>query len=523
MAFVHRPIIFSDAGMVVSGHHRASEVGADVLKRGGTAIEAAAATSAALCVSIPYMNGIGGDCFALYFNARDGKVSAINGSGATPRGATAEFYRLAGHQEIPSRGPLSISTCGLVHAWQAALDRFGGGPLAPLLEPAIAIAEQGIPVDLGLQDYLSSEDYAKRTAAAPELARIYGPRARHELGARLKQQALAGSLRRIATEGVASFYGGALGKDLIADLSAAGAILSLDDLAKHETIFTASGSAQFHGTQVHFAPPNSQGIALGLLAGLWDILRTRPEAGGGLNPRLYMQIKRLAFKYRDQYAIDPARIRLPENLLGRERLTRMLDEESAPFDFESRSAGGDTSTFVIIDRWGNAVSWVQSLFEDFGSGVVSASTGIVMHNRLCLERLDASAEHGLMPGMRPFHTLCPALVIRDGCEMAIATPGDHGQPQSIFQVLVNVYENGQNLQAAIEAPRMRHDAGLDFIIEDRAAPGWFASASAAGFLVRKPGPWSRLLGGVNAVMRLKDGTLMSGADPRRSSYAVSAN
>lgn len=523
MEFVHRPIIFSDAGMVVSGHHRASEVGADVLKRGGTAIEAAVASSAALCVAMPQMNGIGGDCFALYFDSRDGKVSAINGSGATPGNATPEFYRLAGRKEIPSRGPLSISTCGLVHAWQAALDRFGGGPLAPLLEPAIALADQGVPVDLGLQDYLSSDDYGRRTAAAPELARIYGPRAPRELGARLKQQALAGSLRRIAKDGVASFYGGALGKDLIADLSAAGALLSLADLAEHRTIFAASGSARFHGARVHFAPPNSQGIALGLLAGLWDILRARPEAGAGLNPRLYMQIKRLAFKYRDQYAIDPARIALPEDLLGRERLTGMLDQESAAFDFESRSAGGDTSTFVIIDRWGNAVSWVQSLFDDFGSGVVSPSTGIVMHNRLCLERLDAGPGLGLMPGMRPFHTLCPALVIRDGCEMAIATPGDHGQPQSIFQVLVNVYDRGQNLQAAIEAPRMRHDAGLDFMMEDRAAPDWFASASAAGFLVRKLGPWSRLMGGVNAVMRSKDGSLMSGADPRRSSYAVSAS
>ena len=522
MAFVHRPIIFSESGMVVSGHHRASEVGAGVLRRGGTAIEAAVATSAALCVAIPNMNGIGGDCFALYFDAREGKVTAINGSGAAPRDASPEFFIRAGYDRIPARGPWSISTCGLAHAWQAALDRFGGGPLAPLLEPAIALAERGVPVDLHLQDYFASPEYAERAAAAPELARIYGPPARRELGVPVRQPALAESLRRIAAEGVATLYGGALGRALIEDLNAAGALLSLDDLAKHTTGFTASGSARFHGARVHFAPPNSQGIALGLLAGLWDILRTRPEAGGGLDPRLYMRIKRLAFKYRDRYAIDPARIALPENLFTRERLSGMLDHESAPFEFESRSGGGDTSTFVIIDRDGNAVSWVQSLFDDFGSGVLSPSTGIVMHNRLCLESLDAGPERGLMPGMRPFHTLCPALVIRDGCEIAIATPGDHGQPQSLFQVLVNVYDRGLNLQEAIEAPRMRHDSGLDFMIEDRAAPAWIESASAAGFRVRSLGPWSRLMGGVNAVMRSPSGALMSGADPRRSSWAVCA-
>jgi gamma-glutamyltranspeptidase/glutathione hydrolase len=169
------------------------------------------------------------------------------------------------------------------------------------------------------------------------------------------------------------------------------------------------------------------------------------------------------------------------------------------------------------------VSWVQSLFEEFGSGVISPSTGIVMHNRLALQRL-TDGPFQLRPGERPFHTLCPSLVEANGvCEMAIATPGDHGQPQAIFQVLTRHYAEGFHLQAAIEAPRIRHDAGVKVMVEDRAPLEWIEEIRGAGYEVSMIGPWSRLAGGVNAISRNPDGLLLAGADPRRASYAITAD
>jgi len=525
MKDTHRPIIFSGAGMVVSGHHRASEAGAAVLRSGGNAIDAAIAASATLCVAVPHMNGLGGDCFALYYDAAQRRVTAINGSGAAPALATPEAFRERGLDAIPVRGVLPISVCGLVRAWQDCYDSHGSGRLTfrQLLEDAAALAGRGGEIDLGLQEYFAGPDYAERVRESPALGELFGLPGLRPLGARLPQPALAASLERIAGQGADALYRGELGRQLVADLREQGALLREDDLARHATRFEPAPSVAFQRRRLHVAPPNSQGIALAMLAGLWQELRNTGQAPAELDPALYLRIKRIAFQARDRHACDPRRGHpFPAELLSPARLRACLEQDEAALDFEARAGGGDTSTLVVVDRWGNAVSWVQSLFEDFGSGTVSPATGFVMHNRLYLESLDGDPRRGLRPGIRPFHTLCPALLVGEHCDMAIATPGDHGQPQSIFQVLVNVYERGMDLQAAIEAPRMRHDTGPELMLESRVPPGWRGQAEALGLAARDVGPWSRLMGGVNAIQRGPGGVLMSGADPRRACYAVCA-
>jgi gamma-glutamyltranspeptidase/glutathione hydrolase len=520
MTLIHQPIVMSDAGIVVSGHHKASDAGAEVLRRGGNAIDAAVAASAVLCVVIPHMSGLGGDCFALYYEAHSERVTAINGSGAAPMKANRSFYTAAGYTAIPMRGPLSLSVCGLVHAWQASLEKFGTLSLAKALIPAIGIAETGVPTDLNLQAFFSGGIYRDLAAEFPALVQVYGPPGPRWLGQRIRQDALAKSLRQLASVGSSALYGGDLGKALVADLDHAGALLSLDDLAIHATRFDTSLSVEFRGAKVHVAPPNSQGLALALLLGLWEELSGQTESHASLSPEQYLRLKQISFHFRDQYVTDPTRSALPSNLLEKTSLQKLLGSDEVPFT-KARTVGGDTTTLVVIDRWGNAVSWVQSLFEEFGSGVLSPSTGIVMHDRLYLEKLGDDPVHGLSPGLRPFHTLCPALVIRDGCELAIATPGDHGQSQSLFQVLVNIYDRGLNIQQAIEAPRVRHDEGSTVMIEDRIPAEWVPSIQNAGYDVQRVGSWSRLMGGVNAISRHADGLLMAGADPRRACYATS--
>lgn len=515
MTLTSRPIVMSEKGIVVSGHHRASEAGADILRRGGNAFDAAVACATTLAVAIPNMNGLGGDAIALAYVAGTGTVHAINGSGKTPAAADVEEFKRRGLDSIPQRGPLSMTVCGVAHAWNTLLENFGTMRLAEVMEPAIGLAGDGVPLDTVLQAFFSGEVYAGLVRQFPELGSIYGSPAMRPLGSRIRQSALANSLRTIASHGVAALYHGDLGRILVAELQAAGSLLTVEDFSAHETLVTQSVSVGYRQSRLHAAPPNSQGIALAYLCGL-------QQAAGGmlLDPAAYMRLKEVAFEYRDRFAADPRRVRLPdlENGYFEEILC-----SSGSSKTEARAGGGDTSTLVVVDQWGNAVSWVQSLFEEFGSGVLSPSTGIVMHNRMYLEEISDQPTRGLRPKTRPFHTLCPALLVGDnGCELAIATPGDHGQPQAIFQVMENMFARAMNVQAAIEAPRLRHDTGADVMIESRAPEEWWNAIQSAGYTARDVGPWSRLMGGVNAIVRHPDGLLLGGADPRRASYAVCA-
>lgn len=521
MTSAHRPVVMGSSGMVASGHPLASLAGADMLRRGGNAVDAAVASAAALAVAVPHMNGLGGDAIGLVYEAASGRVTTVNGSGVAPEAATPERYRSLGCQSVPRRGPLSLSVPGAVRSWGDCLERWGTRSLAECLELAISLAEAGVPLDQGHMDFFAGSTYAELVTSFPALSHTFIEPGRHRLGQRLKQPMLAQTLRRLAAEGADGFYSGAIARRLVDDLEEQGALITAGDLAQHCTLFQESLAAPYLGRNVHVAPPNSQGVALALLLGMTG----QPLAGGRsdeFNPRDFMALKRAAFELRDAYVCDPRRSTLPADLLTDASL-QALAERAITAEAETRGGGGDTSTLVVMDAEGNAVSWVQSLFEEFGSGVVSESTGVVAHNRLCLERLDDDPVHGLQPGMRPFHTLCPALVVgAKGCEMAIATPGDHGQPQTIYQVLRHVYEADMSIQAAIEYPRIRHDRGREVMIEDRAPPAWWQAIEETGHEPASVGPWSRKMGGVNAIRRMADGLLMAGADPRRSAYAVPA-
>ncbi|MGV6871883.1 gamma-glutamyltransferase family protein [Pseudochelatococcus sp. B33] len=519
MTFTSRPIVMADRGLVVSGHHRASEAGAAVLRAGGNAFDAAITAATTLAVAVPHMNGIGGDAIALCYSREDDRVFAINGSGRSPAAATVEAFRRLGHDRIPSRGPLSMSVCGVVHAWEAVLKRLGTISFSAALQPAIALAETGVPVDGVLQTFLEGDSYKNLSEDFPDLASVYGPVSRRTLGSRLKQTRLAQTLRELAEEGAGALYGGEVGRRLVEDLNRVESLLTLEDLAGHDTLIGESLSVKVGDHRLHVAPPNSQGIALAYMAGLRDAQKRAGHAAGALTVTDFLRLKRIAFEKRDDVATDPGRSPLRTSGLDDEPFGELLAGEGST-DTQARAGGGDTSTLVVVDRWGNAVSWVQSLFDEFGSGVLSPSTGIVMHNRLYLEEISDDPVHGLLPSTRPFHTLCPALLVGDGCEVAIATPGDHGQPQAIFQVLANVFEHGLDLQMAIDAPRVRHDRGEEVLIENRAPASWRDEIRAAGLTPREVGDWSRLMGGVNAIQKGPEGVLFGAADPRRASYAV---
>lgn len=525
--FVHRPLVMTRRGLVVAGHHLAAEAGARILREGGNAMDAAVAAAATLVVAIPHMNGLGGDAFALWFDRKSGKVTCINGSGGAPARATVAHYRSVGLDRVPRRGPLSISVPGAVRAWATALERFGTASLKMVLLPAIDLAETGVPVDRHLRDFLGGPLYAELSTQFPALAALYGPPGGRRLGGFLPQPALARTLRQIADKGAGTVYGGDIGRALAADAARAGSLLTLEDLARHVTGLQPPLSIPYLGAQVFVAPPNSQGLALLLLLGMLDAGRDGSSRHPGEFLLRFVELKGLAFHLRDRHVGDPGLARIPEDLLAPTGLAELARAARKAFPRiagdgqRSAAGGGDTTCVVAMDKAGNAASWVQSLFEEFGSGVASESTGIVLHNRLHLAGLREGHPNTLAPGRRPFHTLCPALVLEGGrCRLAIATPGDHGQPQTLAQVIVNLWERGMDIQEAIEAPRVRHDRGLEVLAEDRLDPTALAGLTGSGYEVQNVGPWSRLMGGVNAIYSL-DGTLkMGGADPRRASYAV---
>lgn len=515
----HRPVVMSDRGMVVAGHPKASEAGAAILRSGGNAMDAAIAAAATLAVAIPFMNGLGGDAIALYATS-DGDVTAINGSGAMPRAASLDALRKRGLTVMPQRGPVPVTVPGVVAAWGEALQRFGTLPLADVLEPAIALAEQGVALDAFAVEFFNGAEYAYLVQEFPALALNFGPAGGRRLGERLKQHAAAETMRVLASQGWRSFYSGDLARKWLTEARDQGVLIDCKDLEEHATLFQCGLSTPWRGRQVHVAPPNSQGLALLAMLALSEVQPAQPPPDGSdplIDPVAYLARKTTAFAMRDTYCADQRRIRLPRDLLSPDRL-RKLALEARPG--MSVGGGGDTSTLVVVDAAGRAVSWVQSLFEAFGSGIVCPSHGLVLHNRAMLERLDEDPVRGLRGGFRTFHTLCPALVTgEEGVELAIATPGDHGQPQALLQVIRRHYEQGLDIQSAVEWPRLRHDHGREVILESRCPSAWDDALTNAGWTVRRVPSWSQLMGGVNAIRR-REGLLMSGADPRRSSYAI---
>lgn len=517
--FVHRPIVMTREGMVVAGNHHAAEAGAQVLRDGGNAMDACVTAAATLAVTIPFMNGVGGDAFALWYDRRRERVQVINGSGRAPLNAHPDLYKQRGYAYAPQRGGLAVSVPGAPRAWADALSGFGTLSLTRAIAPAQRYAERGFPLDRVLRDFLHGDEYRQLVADYPALAGIFGAPGSQQLGAMICQPALARSLAMLASDGVGSLYGGEAGRSLVDEAKAQDALLCEEDMQRHETLIQDPLHVKYCGYDVFAAPANSQGISLLAILGLLD---------AGVRAELpfecrFLDLKRLAFGLRDRCVGDPEVSGDLQQYLTKEHLHALCHSEGLVTGTGRpvHPAGGDTTTVVAVDSEGNAVSWVQSLFEAFGSCVVSEKTGIILHNRLYGARVESGHPNSLIPGRRPFHTLCPAMVLgASGCRTVLATPGDHGQPQTLAQVLYRLLERGMDIQEAIETPRIRHDGGDEVLYENRLDQPIVSSLEAHGYRARDVGAWARVLGGVNAIDLPSDQVRMGGADPRRACYAI---
>ncbi len=452
-------------GVVASVRVEASEVGLEVLERGGNAADAAVATAAALAAVDPAMTGLGGDAFAVIHIAETGVAAAMNASGTAPAAATIDRYRELGCSEVPAHGPLSVSVPGGVLGWHALHERYGSLPWSDLLQPAIALAREGCEVTPFL--HVSTAVARSRLDATARAIYLQPDGAPLAVGARLIQPQLADSLAQLADEGVAALYGGSLGRRFCEGLQAVGGLVALPDLVAQRVQWTEPARTSYRGFEVLTTPPNSHGLTLLVMLNLLEPIDV-VGLGRASAARIHMQaeVKKLAFAIRSQYIGEPETAPIaPESLVSKEyaaRLAEWLDPDRigalppslpAPALPDDKS---DTTCFSVVDAAGNCVSFINSLFDMYGAGVIAGDTGIVCQNRATSFRLDPDHVNALVPGRRPMHTLMPVLVRHDGRpRYTLGIIGGDQQPQALLQVLQHLIDDGDDLETAVAAPRHR--------------------------------------------------------------------
>jgi gamma-glutamyltranspeptidase/glutathione hydrolase len=522
---------------VSSDHPLATAAGYAVLKNGGNALDAVVTMAGVLAVVRPHMNGVGGDAFGIFYDGETGDVVGMNGSGRAGALATASFFEQAGRETIPGSGPLSVSLPGAVAAWDDALARFGTISLAEALAPGIGYARDGFPVSSRLASDIAG---GSRGLNQPALDLYLPGGAPPAVGSLLKNPALAATLERIATEGKKGFYHGFPAEAISAFLEREGGYLRAADFAAHETTWTAPIEGTYLDHRILVLPPNTQGIAQ---IALMEMAAEHDLAAMGHNTADYLhtliELKKLAFADRDRWVADPEFADLPlDELLDAEYLraraaeigTQAATDVSPGIDGSTSSDirqgdaddSGDTVYITAVDQWGNAVSWIQSLFATFGSGLLEPQTGVVLQNRGALFTLDPDHPNVIAPGKRPYHTLTPLMALNQDGSLAftLGTPGGDSQVQSLIQIVNNVFLFGMTPQAAIEAPRFRSYNGLGVDFEDRIPADVLSDLSGRGHEPRTVHGWTATFGGAQMIRVEPSGTFTAASDPRREAYAM---
>jgi len=512
-------------GAVVASHHLAAQAGLSVLRDGGNAIEAMVAAATTISVVYPHMNGLGGDGFWLIDDGA-GEPIAIMGIGAAGRSASVDFYRGAGLDRIPDRGPLAANTvAGTVSSWQAALEiahRWGGRlPIARLLEDATHYAGEGFPVTRSqFEDTAAKRDELADTFGFAETFLADG--APPPVGATFRNEALANTLARLSAAGLDDFYRGDLARVIAADLESAGAPVGLADLEDHSAVVTAPLAATVGDAAVFNTPPPTQGLASLLILGLFERIAPITPDGFDYVHRLVEATKR-AFRIRNADITDLAfMFRDPAEFLEPSVLDALAGEvdPARALPWPEPAGAGDTVWLGAVDGEGRAVSFIHSIYWEFGSGVVLRDSGITWQNRGTSFALDPGLPNPLQPGRRPFHTNNPAMArLPDGRRMVYGTMGGDGQPQTQAAVFTRYARYGLGLQEAVTAARWLlgrrwGEERTNLSIESRIGEATIEALIAAGHDVEVRGPFDALFGHAGALVRHRDGTIEGAADPR---------
>ena len=523
-------------GIIATSQPLASAAGLAVLQQGGNAIDAAVTAAAVLSVVEPTMNGIGGDLFALVFDPKTRTVRALNASGRAPAAASIEEFTRRNLESIPYRGELSVSVPGVVDGWSELLTKHGTISLDKALQPAIRYAKDGYAVsEIIAHQWQNQESTLSRDPSAAATFLIDGRAPRP--GEIFRNPKLATSLELIATGGRDAFYKGPIAKAIGDDMARRKGLLTAADLAAHTSDWTEPIATTYKGHQLLEFPPNTQGATalemLNIVEG-FDLKSLGHNSAAYLH--LLVEAKKIAFADRDAWLADPASV-------PAEALKRMLSKEyaaerrkeinpaRAAREYKALSLGGasasgeehptahgDTIYLTAADKDGNVISLIQSIYESFGAGIVAGETGIALHNRGNLFSLRPNHPNALAPGKRPFHTLVPAMVLKDGRPwLSFGVMGGDMQPQGHVQVFLNMIEFGMNVQEAGEAPRFRH-SGNGLALETAISPeARFGLDERGHRIITSIGAF----GGYQGILiDPKTGVMMGGSDPRKDGSAI---
>jgi gamma-glutamyltranspeptidase/glutathione hydrolase len=519
-------------GLVATSQPLASAAGLRVLQDGGNAVDAAISAAAVLNVVEPMSTGIGGDMFALVYMQRDRKPVGLNGSGWAGSKASVDFFRERNLTEIPLTGMHSVTVPGAVAGWCKLHQRYGKLPMSRILAPAIAYAEQGFPVsDIIACQWQRAEAKLQTTPHAARDLLLNGKAPRH--GDIVRSPNLGCSFRQIAEAGRDVFYKGDIAQRIVAFSEKHDGMLSLADFAEYDAQWVEPVSTNYHGYDVYELGAQTQGItALEML----NILEGYDLKSLGHNSTEYLHLlietKKLAFADRDAYIADPDKVGVPVARLiskdyAAERRKLISPSQAMPNPRPGLQEDGDTVYLTVVDKDRNAVSFINSLFEKFGSGLVAGDTGIALHNRGALFNLDPDHPNVVAPHKRPFHTLIPGMVLKDNEPFfSFGVMGADNQPQGHVQVLLNMFDFGMDPQQAGEAPRFRH-AGEGVLLESafdstiRAGLAGLghqiASVESAAFVASGVDGW----GGYQGILiDPVTGVLIGGSDPRKDGLAI---
>lgn len=462
-----RSPVLAQNGMVATSHPLATQVGLDILKKGGTAVDAAIAANAALGLMEPTGSGIGGDLFAIVWDSKTQKLYGLNASGRSPKALSLDYFRKEGLEKIPSHGPLPVSVPGAVSGWFALHERFGTLPMADLLEPAITYAEMGFPLTQLIAWYMGNSIPFFERQGFPNIRETYiaqnGGRLPGE-GEIYRNPFLANTYRAIARGGRDAFYNGAIAKTMADFIQSQGGFLSVEDLATHTAEWVTPVSVNYRGYDVWELPPNGQGIAaLQMLQILEGFDFSNIPFGSPQHLHLFTEAKKLAFEDRAKYYADPDFADVPvETLLSdayAESRRSLISERAGKYEAGEISAG-ETIYMTTADRFGNMVSLIQSNYRGMGSGMVPPGLGFMLQDRGELFSLKEGQANTFAPGKRPFHTIIPAFITRDGKPwVSFGVMGGDFQPQGHSQIVMNLIDFGMNLQEAGDAPRWDHTGG----------------------------------------------------------------
>ncbi len=462
--FATRSVIYARNGMACTSHPLATQIALDILKEGGTAVDAAIAANAALGLMEPTGAGIGGDLFALVWDASSKKLYGLNASGRSPMGLTLDYFKANGYQKIPPYGPLPVTIPGCVDGWFELHDKFGKLSMKKILAPAIKYARDGFPMTELIAYYLQIS--AKRFKDYPHFAEIWMPNGKAPAeGEIFRNPYLAHTYEILAQKGRDAFYRGELTPIMVKFLQSQGGFHTMEDFNNYHSEWVEPVSTNYRGYDVWELPPNGQGIAV---LEMLNILEQFDIASMGFGSKEYMHLfieaKKLAYEDRAKYYADPAFAQIPlQKLISKEyarQRAQLIDMDRAGYEYPAGELEtGNTVYLTVADKDGNMISLIQSNYRGMGSGMVPPGLGFMFQDRGELFSLEENHANVYAPGKRPFHTIIPGFVTKNGKPwLSFGVMGGAMQPQGHVQILVNLIDFKMNLQEAGDAPRIRHSS-----------------------------------------------------------------